>query len=27
LLIAGAAEGIAEIVKDMKRLQPWLYQK
>jgi chemotaxis protein methyltransferase CheR len=27
LLVAGAAEGITEIVKDFKRLQPWLYQK
>ncbi len=27
LLVAGAAEGITEIVKDWKRLQPWLYQK
>jgi chemotaxis protein methyltransferase CheR len=27
LLVAGAAEGITEIVKDFKRLQPWLYKK
>ena len=27
LLVAGAAEGITEIVKDFKRLQPWLYRK
>jgi chemotaxis protein methyltransferase CheR len=27
LLIAGAAEGITEMVKDMKRIQPWLYRK
>jgi chemotaxis protein methyltransferase CheR len=27
LLVAGAAEGITEMVKDMKRLQPWLYRK
>jgi chemotaxis protein methyltransferase CheR len=27
LLVAGAAEGITEFVKDLKRLQPWLYQK
>jgi len=27
LLVVGAAEGITEIVKDFKRLQPWLYRK
>jgi chemotaxis protein methyltransferase CheR len=27
LLVAGAAEGITEIVKDFKRIQPWLYKK
>jgi chemotaxis protein methyltransferase CheR len=27
LLVAGAAEGITEFVKDFKRLQPWLYRK
>lgn len=27
LLVAGAAEGIAEIAKDFERLQPWLYRK
>jgi chemotaxis protein methyltransferase CheR len=27
LLVAGAAEGITEIVKDFKRIQPWLYRK
>jgi chemotaxis protein methyltransferase CheR len=27
LLVAGAAEGISEVVKDFTRLQPWLYQK
>jgi chemotaxis protein methyltransferase CheR len=27
LLVAGAAEGITEIVKDFKRIQPWLYMK
>ena len=27
LLVAGAAEGITEMVKDFKRLQPWAYRK
>ncbi len=26
-LVVGAAEGVAELLSDMKRLQPWLYQK
>lgn len=27
LLVAGAAEGVAELVKDFKRIGPWLYQR
>jgi len=27
LLIAGAAEGVADLVKDFQRIQPWLYRK
>ncbi len=27
LLIAGAAEGVADLLKDFKRIQPWLYRK
>jgi chemotaxis protein methyltransferase CheR len=27
LLVAGAAEGIADLVKDLKRHHPWLYQR
>jgi len=27
VLIAGAAEGVAELVKDFQRVQPWLYRK
>ncbi len=27
MLIAGAAEGVAEMVKDFQRVQPWLYRK
>ncbi|MFZ5831535.1 MAG: CheR family methyltransferase [Planctomycetota bacterium] len=27
LLVAGAAEGVGELVKDFERLQPWLYRK
>jgi chemotaxis protein methyltransferase CheR len=26
LLVAGAAEGVADLVKDFTRIQPWLYQ-
>jgi chemotaxis protein methyltransferase CheR len=26
ILVAGATEGITELLRDMKRLQPWLYQ-
>jgi chemotaxis protein methyltransferase CheR len=26
VLVAGAAEGVSDIVRDMKRLQPWLFQ-
>ena len=27
LLVAGAAEGVADLVKDYQRIQPWLYRK
>ena len=27
LLVAGAAEGVADLVKDFRRIQPWLYQR
>ncbi len=27
LLVAGAAEGVADLVKDFQRIQPWLYRK
>jgi chemotaxis protein methyltransferase CheR len=27
LLVAGAAEGVADFVRDFHRIQPWLYQK
>jgi chemotaxis protein methyltransferase CheR len=27
LLVSGAAEGVAELVKDFKRIGPWLYQR
>jgi len=27
LLIAGAAEGVSDMVKDFQRIQPWLYRK
>ena len=27
LFVAGAAEGIGELVKDFVRIQPWLYQR
>ena len=27
LLVAGAAEGVADLLKDMHRIQPWLYRK
>lgn len=27
LLVAGAAEGVSDLVKDFERLQPWLYRK
>jgi chemotaxis protein methyltransferase CheR len=26
LLVAGAAEGVADLVKDFTRIQPWLYR-
>jgi len=26
VLVAGAAEGVSDLVRDMKRLQPWLFQ-
>jgi hypothetical protein len=27
MLIAGAAEGVADIVRDLVRMEPWLYQR
>jgi chemotaxis protein methyltransferase CheR len=27
LLVAGAAEGVADLLKDYERLQPWLYRR
>jgi len=27
LLVAGAAEGVADLMKDFQRIQPWLYRK
>ena len=27
LLLAGAAEGVADLVKDLTRIQPWLYRR
>ena len=27
LLVAGAAEGVADLVRDLTRIQPWLYQQ
>jgi chemotaxis protein methyltransferase CheR len=27
LLVAGAAEGLGELVKDFTRIQPWLYRR
>ena len=27
LLVAGAAEGVADLVKGLVRIQPWLYQQ
>jgi hypothetical protein len=27
MLVAGAAEGISDQIKDLKRFQPWLYAR